>query len=104
MRPMMNALARPMPQQNTMNALAPQNVSGGGNMPGQPFPLTVPGPRPQPPMQGGMPTQEMIDEAWARNPTDMMGEQIDQLVRGSGGALVAPWDRQPQPQMMQPRR
>lgn len=38
------------------------------------------------------PTQQMIDEAWARMPTDDTGEQIEMIVKNSGGALVAPWE------------
>jgi hypothetical protein len=87
-----------MPQQGIgQNALA--GDSGGM---GQAFPLMMPGGPPPP--QPGMPTQQDIDDAWSREPTDMNAEAIEQLVRRSGGALVAPWDRQQPPMAPMPLR
>ena len=105
MNPPRNMLSRdfgqqPMQDAPPMNMLARGEAGGMGQMP----PMMQPGPAPQ---QPGMPSQQDIDEAWARNPNDMTGEAIEQMVRRSGGALVAPWDREqapPDPRMLPPRR
>lgn len=86
------------------NALARGPVQGPQNMLGQPNGMQPGMPQQGMPQQGmpqqgmpGMPSQEMLDDLWRQQPTDSIGAQIEQIVRNSGGALMAPWDRQQQP-------
>lgn len=100
MRPndQMNVLAQHMRQgmsQQPTNALAMAGGRGGGMM--QPMPGAMHGGA-VPPFQmrqpdPSMPTQEQLDELWARQPTDQTGAMIEDLIRRSGGQLQAPWDR-----------
>ena len=76
----------------------PRNPLVGGLLaPPQTLPMASPGGQHGMPPQQQLPSQQQIDAEWERNPTDMTAEAIEQLVRRSGGALVAPWAREQPP-------
>lgn len=94
MNPPRNMLSRDFGQQPMQDA-PPMNMLARGGM-GQP-PVHMASDRGQ---GQGQSTQQMLDEAWERMPNDSTGEQIDMIVRQSGGRLTAPWDRKPEQNMV----